>query len=205
MQRRPLYWHYVQQKHPHNQHRDYANVCSLRNKFYELRAFVDKLSSLNIAVIKTWLIHDFDITSELSRYHYLRSDRQRHKKTDGVLIHIVNNINISYFAWEPRDNGITEVINCKLTSWACDIISDHVKTHTNVWVANISANHECAALTSWSVDTSSSVEEPWFISNGQLSSFMSSLLSCLVQRRQNNCSPWIIKQVKRLLGCRKTL
>lgn len=55
----------------------YAKAGSLRIKFYELGAVVDKVGSLIIAVTETWLVHDFHITSELSGYNYLRSDRHR--------------------------------------------------------------------------------------------------------------------------------
>ncbi|VDP47393.1 unnamed protein product [Schistosoma mattheei] len=46
---------------------------------------------------------------------------------------------------------------------ACDIIYDLVEPHPDVWRANISAIHECAAKTDSSVDTSSSIEETWSV------------------------------------------
>lgn len=55
----------------------YLNAGGLRNKSYELETLANKLGPLVVDVIETWLVHGFDITSELAGYHYPRSDRYR--------------------------------------------------------------------------------------------------------------------------------
>lgn len=50
------------------------------------------------------LVHEFDVTPKLSRYNYMRSDRNRFRNS-GVLICIVNNINICSFVCKYHDNG----------------------------------------------------------------------------------------------------
>ncbi|VDP76444.1 unnamed protein product [Schistosoma mattheei] len=71
------------------------------------------------------------------------------------------------------------------------MLYDQVTPRSNVWKANISAIQECAAKTDWFVDTSSSVEEAWFVFKGKLSLVTSPFIPYLVPRRPNNSPPWI--------------
>lgn len=305
----------------------YANARSLKHKFYELGTLVDKLRPLIVAVTETWLVHDFDITPELSGYHCLRSDRHRCRKGGGVLLYIANSINIRSSVCESHDSGTSEAISCELTvgcctfalgviyrspicladdfilehirlwsannrclilgdfnapdiSWtemttkcsinsfdsrlletvmehalvqhvskptrfgvnqgsslldlvithetedianlnilpplvnsdhavlsftfrASDMIYDQIKPRPNIWRANIPEIQDCATKIDWSVDTSSSVDEAWSVFKGKFSAVTSPFIPYLVPRRPNNSPPWINKEVKKLLRCRK--
>lgn len=63
----------------------YEDSHGLRSRFHELGVLVDKLKTLIVAVTETWLVHNFDVTSELSGNNYLRSDRNRYRKIVGFL------------------------------------------------------------------------------------------------------------------------
>lgn len=98
------------------------NACSLSNEFKRLGASVDKLKLLSVTVTKIWLVHDFDVTPELSGYHYLRSDRKRCKEVCEVFAYILDNINILSSDCEFHDKGTCKVISRELTIECCTFI-----------------------------------------------------------------------------------
>lgn len=71
---------------------------------------------------------------------------------------------------------------------ACYIIYYEVNPHLNVRRLKMLAIQECVASTSWSVNTSLSIEEAWSKHGGTLSLLTSPFTQCLISRRPNNSS-----------------
>ncbi|VDO83195.1 unnamed protein product [Schistosoma curassoni] len=147
---------------------------------------MDRLEALIVAVTETWLVHDLDITPELSGYHYLRSDRHGCRKGGGILLYIANNINIRSSASESYDNGTCEIISCKLaigcSTFMLSVIyrspiclaDDFTLEHIHLW----SANTRCLIIGDFNAPDISWTE---MNTDGSINSFGSRILVTIME------------------------